>query len=80
MTNQIFQSATRVALLALICVLCIVTLYATVKFQDKQFEIVFTAFIQVVTNVASFFFGKSSTEQQAASATTTDPLVEALKQ
>lgn len=77
-----FHSATRVALLSLISVLCIITLYAAFRFEDKRFELVFTAFIQVVTNVASFFFGKSSTEQSQIQKKVDeqDPLIEALKQ
>jgi len=63
--------------------LCIIMLYTTAlyaSFGADTYKMIFLAFIGIFTNIASFFFGKSTSEQTAVPpAEPADEVEEALK-
>jgi len=79
-----FQSATRVSLLSMVFTLCLIMLYTTAlyaSFGAETYKMIFMAFVTILSNVASYFFGKSTAEQTAPPPPTepVDEVEEALK-
>lgn len=59
-----FQSATRVSLLILILSLVGINVFSLVFYPDTAFKDTFAVFSNIVVAVTSFFFGKSSGQQE----------------
>lgn len=57
-----FNSATRLALIILIVILCIITVYVTIRYIPERFTAVFGLFSSVISGILGFFTGKSMKE------------------
>ncbi len=66
--KSILSSATKITLLVLIFVLCLVTVYAVIIGTNRALldpKDVLTLFGLVITSVVSFYFGKSEGQKEA---------------
>lgn len=61
---QMFQSATRVSLLILILSLVGINVFSLYFYPETAFKTTFDVFTTTIVAVTSFFFGKSSADQE----------------
>lgn len=61
---QMFQSATRMSLLIMIISLVGINVFSLIYYPDTAFKDTFVVFSNIVVAVTSFFFGKSSAQQE----------------